>query len=190
MKKKTKEERDMDYLLTFLEGMASFISPCILPMIPLYLSYFAGGSETSGTEFPIDSVNGEPIAEESLTAADAAEGELSPTGAGEICESKTDADKKIDGKKHIVLLRSVFFVIGFTLMFVVFGGLAGLVSGYINKYKTVINIVAGVIVIIFGLSYIGLFGLPFFKGLKKSYKVNGAWSAFLFGIVFAVGVGP
>ena len=32
----------MQYLLTFLEGLASFISPCLLPMIPLYLSYFAG----------------------------------------------------------------------------------------------------------------------------------------------------
>ena len=66
-----------------------------------------------------------------------------------------------------MIVRSLFFVIGFTLMFVMFGGLAGLISGYINKYKTVINIVAGAIVIVFGLSYIGLFGLPFFKGLKK-----------------------
>ena len=137
----------MDYLLTFLEGLASFISPCMLPMIPLYLSYFAG-------------------------------------------EDETDANKKASNKKHLVIVRSLFFVIGFTLMFVMFGGLAGLISGYINKYKTVINIVAGAIVIVFGLSYIGLFGLPFFKGLKKSYKVDGAWSAFLFGIVFAVGVGP
>lgn len=75
-------------------------------------------------------------------------------------------------------------------MFVVFGGLVGFVSGYITKYKTIINIVAGVVVVIFGLSYIGLFGLPFFKGLTKSYKINSVWSAFLFGIVFAVGVGP
>lgn len=35
----------MDYLLTFLEGFASFISPCVLPMIPLYLSYFAGDND-------------------------------------------------------------------------------------------------------------------------------------------------
>lgn len=35
----------MQYLLTFLEGLASFISPCLLPMIPLYLSYFAGSDD-------------------------------------------------------------------------------------------------------------------------------------------------
>ena len=75
-------------------------------------------------------------------------------------------------------------------MFVVFGGLVGLVSGFLTKYKTVVNIVAGVIVVIFGLSYVGLFRLPFLKGITKSYKISGVWSAFLFGIVFAVGVGP
>ena len=32
----------MDYILTFLEGFASFISPCMLPMVPIYLSYFMG----------------------------------------------------------------------------------------------------------------------------------------------------
>ena len=85
---------------------------------------------------------------------------------------------------------SLFFVLGFTLMFVVFGGLVGLVSGYVAKYKKIINIVAGGIVVIFGLSYIGLFRLPFFKGIAKSHKIKSVWSAFLFGIVFAVGVGP
>ena len=187
----------MEYLLTFLEGLASFISPCMLPMIPLYLSYFAGEDEIDEQE-PQTSPVGDKTESPAETTLQTATEETETSGNEKKSEGtknpvvfeRTDADKKIDGKKHIVLLRSVFFVIGFTLMFVVFGGLAGLVSGYINKYKTVINIVAGVIVIIFGLSYIGLFGLPFFKGLKKSYKVNGAWSAFLFGIVFAVGVGP
>ena len=187
----------MDYLLTFLEGFASFISPCMLPMIPLYLSYFAGEDETDEqepqtpsaidkTEFPAETTL-QTATEETETSGNEkkSEGIKNP-----VVSERTDANKKASNKKHLVAVRSLFFVIGFTLMFVVFGGLAGLISGYINKYKTVINIVAGAIVIFFGLSYIGLFGLPFFKGLKKSYKVDGVWSAFLFGIVFAVGVGP
>lgn len=187
----------MDYLLTFLEGLASFISPCMLPMIPLYLSYFAGEDETDEQETKMPSAvdKTEALAKTTLQTAT---GETETSGNEETSEGtkkpvvseRTDANKKASNKKHLVTIRSLFFVIGFTLMFVMFGGLAGLISGYINKYKTVINIVAGAIVIVFGLSYIGLFGLPFFKGLKKSYKVDGAWSAFLFGIVFAVGVGP
>lgn len=187
----------MDYLLTFLEGLASFISPCMLPMIPLYLSYFAGEDETDEQEpktpSAVDKTESlakttlQTVTEETETSGneEKSEGTKKP-----LVFERTDANKKASNKKHLVIVRSLFFVIGFTLMFVMFGGLAGLISGYINKYKTVINIVAGAIVIVFGLSYIGLFGLPFFKGLKKSYKVDGAWSAFLFGIVFAVGVGP
>lgn len=187
----------MDYLLTFLEGLASFISPCMLPMIPLYLSYFAGEDETDEQEPKTPSAvdKTESIAKTTLqTVTDETETsgneEKSEGTKKQLVFERTDANKKASNKKHLVIVRSLFFVIGFTLMFVMFGGLAGLISGYINKYKTVINIVAGAIVIVFGLSYIGLFGLPFFKGLKKSYKVDGAWSAFLFGIVFAVGVGP
>ena len=187
----------MDYLLTFLEGLASFISPCMLPMIPLYLSYFAGEDEADEQEpktpSAVDKTESlakttlQTVTEKTETSGNEkkSEGTKNP-----VVSERTDANKKASNKKHLVIVRSLFFVIGFTLMFVMFGGLAGLISGYINKYKTVINIVAGAIVIVFGLSYIGLFGLPFFKGLKKSYKVDGAWSAFLFGIVFAVGVGP
>ena len=187
----------MDYLLTFLEGLASFISPCMLPMIPLYLSYFAGEDEIDEQE-PQTSPIGDKTESPAETTLQTATEETETSGnekksegtKNPVVSERTDANKKASNKKHLVAVRSLFFVIGFTLMFVVFGGLVGLIGGYINKHKTIINIVAGAIVIIFGLSYIGLFGLPFFKGLKKSYKVDGVWSAFLFGIVFAVGVGP
>ena len=187
----------MDYLLTFLEGLASFISPCMLPMIPLYLSYFAGEDEIDEQE-PQTSPVGDKTESPAETILQTATEETETSGnekksegtKNPVVSERTDANKKASNKKHLVAVRSLFFVIGFTLMFVVFGGLVGLIGGYINKHKTIINIVAGAIVIIFGLSYIGLFRLPFFKGLKKSYKVDGAWSAFLFGIVFAVGVGP
>ncbi|MDY4186781.1 MAG: cytochrome c biogenesis protein CcdA [Candidatus Borkfalkiaceae bacterium] len=187
----------MDYLLTFLEGLASFISPCMLPMIPLYLSYFAGedsideqepqaASAVEKTEYPAETTI-QTVPEKIGTSENEKKSEETKNA---VVSERTDVNKKSSKKKHRAVVRSLFFVIGFSLMFVVFGGLVGLISGYINKYKTVINIVAGAIVVIFGLSYIGLFGLPFFKGLKKSYEIDGAWSAFLFGIVFAVGVGP
>lgn len=174
----------MDYLLTFLEGLASFISPCMLPMIPLYLSYFAGDDDTNEKQ--------DNPADKTFVATERKETfEENGRNPNEKETTKPATEnKKAGGEKYRVLVRSLFFVSGFTLMFVVFGGLVGFVSGYISKYKTVINIVAGAVVIIFGLSYIGLFELPFFKGMKTSRGINGVWSAFLFGIVFAVGVGP
>lgn len=170
----------MEYLLTFLEGLASFVSPCILPMIPLYLSYLAGDDETEEEHSTVltDENKKIPKNEEKTLSAD--------TDTAEII----DENKKADKKKNKVILRSLFFVLGFTLMFVVFGGLVGLISGYISAYKSIINVIAGIIVIVFGLSYVGFFGLPFFKGLGKTIKIGGIGSAFLFGIVFAVGVGP
>ncbi len=196
----------MDYLLTFLEGLASFISPCMLPMIPLYLSYFAGENQNEQEDTQLLAIDlNKEIAESKAEEKTAEENKIEESEAkpsetkstenqieiAKLTEAKTNkAAKKQNKKKYRVLARSLFFVFGFTLMFVVFGGLVGLVSGFLTKYKTVVNIVAGVIVVIFGLSYVGLFRLPFLKGITKSYKISGVWSAFLFGIVFAVGVGP
>ena len=166
----------MQYLLTFLEGLASFISPCLLPMIPLYLSYFAGSDDEEG-----NTQTKETTDENIVIMAD------KNIVATSDVQPKQVKKRKINGK---VIVRALSFVFGFTLMFVFFGGLVGLVGGFLTKYKIVVNIVAGIIVIIFGLSYVGLFNLPFFKGLKKARKADTVFSAFLFGIVFSVGVGP
>ena len=184
----------MQYLLTFLEGLASFISPCLLPMIPLYLSYFAGSDdeeENAQTNETADE-NIVAMADENVVAtADENEEKVAENGVAtaDVQPKKAEQVKKrkINGK---VIVRALSFVLGFTLMFVFFGGLVGLVGGFLTKYKTVVNIVAGIIVIIFGLSYVGLFNLPLFKGLKKARKADTVFSAFLFGIVFSVGVGP
>ena len=168
----------MDFVLTFLEGLASFISPCMLPMIPLYLSYFAGEDENDEEAQAIFVDKGIKTAKETAKDEETAVAEA------------IGREKKSYRKKYRILVRSLFFVFGFTLTYVVFGGLLGFIGGYIARYKTIVNIIAGVVVILFGLSYIGLFNLTIFKGLQKSYKISGIWSAFLFGTVFAVVVGP
>ena len=42
-----KDVAEMQYIISFLEGIITFISPCLLPMLPIYISYFAGGGERS-----------------------------------------------------------------------------------------------------------------------------------------------
>ncbi len=131
----------MQYFIAFLEGIITFISPCLLPMLPVYVSYFAGGEKASFAK---------------------------------------------------TLKNSFGFVLGFTLLFVMMGALAGTVGSFLEKYKTVLNIVSGLIVIVFGLSYLGVFRLNIFKGISKKTDVQnpGFLSSVVFGMIFSVGWTP
>ena len=130
----------MQYLISFLEGVITFISPCWLPMLPVYVSYFAGGGERS-------------------------------------------IRKTLGGASG--------FVLGFTLVFVAMGALAGTVGSFLIRYQTAVNIVSGLIVILFGLSFLGLFEIPFFKGFgMKKPGQTGFFSSVVFGMVFSVGWTP
>ena len=131
----------MQYVIAFLEGVITFISPCLLPMLPIYISYFAGG--------------------------------------GERTTGKT-------------LKGALGFVTGFTVVFVVLGALAGTVGSFLREYQTAVNIVSGLIVVFFGLNFLGVFKLNLFRGGGKSVKTDnmGFFSALLFGMVFSIGWTP
>ena len=130
----------MQYFITFTEGIISFISPCMLPMLPLYLSYFAAGQEKE--------------------------------------------------EKHKTFFRAVAFTLGFTLLFSLMGLFAGTIGSFLTKHQTALNICCGVLVIIFGLSYLEVFRLPFLKGMRSQKQVTGMFSAFLFGVVYSVSLTP
>ena len=131
----------MEYLISFLEGVITFISPCLLPMLPIYISYFAGGGERS-------------------------------------------VGKTLKG--------ALGFVLGFTALFVAMGALAGTIGGFLSRHQTLVNILCGAVVILFGLSYLGILKINLFRG--RGHDVNtddlGFFSAFLFGVVFSVGWTP
>lgn len=131
----------MQYIISFLEGIITFISPCLLPMIPIYITYFVGGGERS--------------------------------------TKKT-------------LLGALGFVSGFTLVFVAMGALAGTLGSFLTKYQTIVNIVSGIIVIFFGLNFLGVFKINLFKGNAKEINTENMnfFSAALFGIVFSLGWTP
>lgn len=132
----------MQYFIAFLEGIVTFVSPCLLPMLPIYVSYFAGGD-----------------------------------------------DQRTMGK---TLKNALGFVGGFTLVFTLMGALAGTLGSFLTHYKTAVNIVTGLIVIFFGLYFLGVFKLTFFKGInsKVNMKNPGFFSSLLFGMVFSVGWTP
>ena len=131
----------MQYVIAFLEGIITFISPCLLPMLPIYISYFAGGGERS-------------------------------TG------------KTLKG--------ALGFVSGFTVVFVALGALAGTVGSFLREYQTAVNVVSGLIVVFFGLNFLGVFRLNLFRGSQHSVNTDnmGFFSALLFGMIFSVGWTP
>lgn len=135
----------MQYLLLFLEGMITFISPCILPMIPVYISYFSGGN------------------------------------AYEVKD------------KYSVIRNVAGFIAGFTIVFTLVGALAGTLGAMIKTHQTAVNIICGIVMVIFGLNYMGVLKIKF---MAKSYKINYQVktfrfiSSFLFGMIFSIGWTP
>ena len=131
----------MQYIIAFLEGIITFISPCLLPMLPIYISYFAGGGERSMRK--------------TLTGA-------------------------------------IGFVTGFTIIFVILGALAGTVGSFLKAHQTAVNIISGLIVIFFGLNFLGVFKLNLFRGGSRSVDTQNMnfFSALLFGVIFSLGWTP
>jgi cytochrome c-type biogenesis protein len=131
----------MQYFISFLEGIITFISPCLLPMLPIYVSYFAGGTENNT-------------------------------------------------KKTVI--NALGFILGFTVVFTALGALAGTLGSFVIKYQTIVNIVCGAIVIIFGLNFLDILHLNLFAGTKRDVEIEnmGFFSAVLFGIVFSIGWTP
>jgi cytochrome c-type biogenesis protein len=83
-------------------------------------------------------------------------------------------------------------VIGFTAVFVTMGALAGTLGSFLIKHQTALNIISGIIVIFFGLNYLGVFKLNLFKGTNFSADTSnlGFVSSIVFGIIFSVGWTP
>lgn len=132
----------MQYFIAFAEGIITIISPCILPLLPLYLAYFAGNNK--------------------------------------------------DGSAKKVVTNVLGFTIGFTIVFVALGVLAGSIGSYIVEYRTYVNIVLGLVVIFFGLSFLGVIKVSLGRKTQSSANVKdlGFFSSVLFGFVFAFGWTP
>lgn len=133
----------MQYILLFLEGIITFISPCMLPMLPIYILYFAG--------------------------------------------------KDKENKSYTALKNSIGFVLGFTTVFVLMGAFAGTIGRLLRDYNAVLNVVCGLIVILFGLSFLQVIKLPFIGHADKiSSRVDNLkfFSSVLFGVIFSISWTP
>ena len=115
----------LNLIIAFGAGLISFLSPCVLPLIPGYISYISG---------------------ESL---------------GDIIE-----------KKRKIVLKTILFTLGFSLVFISFGATASFVGNILLENSNTLRIIAGIIIIIFSLQLIGILNLNFLNQEKRFQTKN------------------
>ena len=135
----------IDIFVAFGAGLISFLSPCVLPLIPGYIAYISGSS------------------------------------LNELLE-----------KQNINLFPIIFFTLGFSIVFIIFGAAATFLGQLFLDNSYQLRIIAGVVIIIFSLHIIGILKLNFLNFEKRIYseRKQGLLSSILVGMAFAFGLTP
>ncbi|HUZ47619.1 MAG TPA: cytochrome c biogenesis protein CcdA [Terriglobia bacterium] len=137
--------------VAFAAGLVSFLSPCVLPLVPGYISMLSGLS---------------------------------------MEDLKAESNEKVTA---LILRNSVAFVVGFSAVFIALGASATAVGRFLLSQHGIFNIVAGAIIIVFGLHLTGLIKIPF---LYREARMNaiapkrGIAGSFVLGFAFAFGWTP
>ena len=134
------------FSLAFMAGIISFLSPCVLPLIPAYISYISGTSV-----------------------------------------------KQLAEKKNLVLIKTIFFTLGFSLVFIALGSAASYLGKFFLNNSLTLRIIAGIIIIFFSLQFIGIIN---FKFMNKDLRIftnnysNNLFFPLLLGAAFGFGWTP
>jgi len=133
--------------IAFLAGLVSFLSPCVLPLIPGYISYISG----------------------------------------------TSLNKITDKKRNLIVVKTIFFTLGFSFVFIALGSTASLIGKFFLINSNIFRIVAGVIIIFFSLQIMGIIN---FKFMNKDIRIftdkysNSLAFPLLVGVAFGFGWTP
>lgn len=143
---------DVTYPVAVGAGLISFLSPCVLPLVPPYLCYLAGAS----------------------------------------LDELTASDKLDNALAKRVLFASITFVLGFTTVFVALGAAASVVGQLLRAHLNTLAIVAGVMIIIMGLHFLGVFKISalYKEARYQPTRPAGTLGAYLMGVAFAFGWTP
>lgn len=143
------EVSSAELLQATLAGIVSFISPCVLPLIPAYISYITGETLINMKEGKVSSIK--------------------------------------------LLVNSIAFVLGFSLVFIIMGASATYIGKFLSRNKLLFESIAGAIIILFGLHTANIINFRFLsyeKKLKVDTKAPSIFKAFLLGFAFSFGWTP
>jgi cytochrome c-type biogenesis protein len=156
-------EENVTLLAAFAAGLLSFISPCVLPLIPGYLSYISGLS--------LDEMRGTAV-----TTGGAAVAVAAPPHV-----------------RRRVLVASLAFILGFSIVLIAAGATASVIGRFVVDRLPILSRIAGVVIIVFGLHTMGVFRIEWLyqeKRMQTARKPAGPLGAMLVGIAFAFGWTP
>ena len=142
---------DVSLFAALLAGTLSFLSPCVLPLVPPYLIYLTGAS------------------------------------------LERFADREVESLvKREVVTAAFLFVCGFSTVFIALGASASAIGGFVRAYSDTLATVAGVVIIVMGLHFLGLTRLSFLMREKRAAMARpvGMWGAYVMGLAFAFGWTP
>ena len=147
------ELTQITYFGALVAGLLSFASPCVLPLIPAYISFLGGAS--------LDQLTAEAGIDNALARR--------------------------------VFISAIAFVLGFSTVFIIFGATATALSGLVAQNAILLSQIAGVVIVIFGLHYMGAFRIGFINFEKRFHLENkpaGLIGSFILGLAFAFGWTP
>ena len=145
-------QSSVSLITAFGAGVLSFVSPCVLPIVPGYLSFISGANVSQYRE--------------------------------------SEAPRALVRR---VAITSLFFVLGFSTVFVALGAAATLVGYYLQQYKRVLGMIGGALIIVLGLHTAGIFRIPWLLYEKRAEvrsKPLGLLGAYVVGLAFAFGWTP
>jgi cytochrome c-type biogenesis protein len=142
---------EIGLLSAFIAGLLAFISPCILPLVPVYISLMSNRAIYRSDNIKIS-------------------------------------------ERLYLFLNSIFFVLGFSIIFIILGSTATIIGQALQNYSGIITRIGGIILIIFGLQYAGLFRIRFLN-IEKRFNVpsslaTGYFGSFIIGVIFSFGWVP
>ncbi|MEN0000938.1 MAG: cytochrome c biogenesis CcdA family protein [Pseudomonadota bacterium] len=156
---------DVSFVSAFAAGAISFLSPCVLPLVPPYLCYMAGVS--------MDDFRGHD--DSSHVNADG-----TVVSAGQAVRLP-------------LMMAAVAFVAGFTTVFVALGAGASTIGGFLRAWQTELAMAAGVVIILMGLNFLGLLRISMFSR-EARFQAQGRpanpVAAYVMGLAFAFGWTP
>jgi len=142
---------DVSIIAALVAGIISFLSPCVLPLVPPYLVYLTGATI-------------EHVANDEAAAP----------------------------SRRAVLSSALMFVLGFSTVFIALGASASVIGGLVRAWSAELSIVAGIVIIVMGLHFLGLTRLGFLmrEGRLPIPRPVGPGGAYVMGLAFAFGWTP